>query len=91
MNAVKEFGLRLVSLGIHVINPYLHLPHKLRYMESLFGKKDLKKKKYVQLPHKVRSKIYYLIGDEIKEIVGDIREPDHMTKQIQTLAITSNF
>ena len=35
--------------------------------------------------------MYYLIGDEIKEIVGDIREPDHMTKQIQTLAITSNF
>ena len=30
MNAAKEFGLQLVSLGIQVSNPYLHLPHKLR-------------------------------------------------------------
>ena len=89
MNKVKEFGYNLANLGIHIIHPYQHLPRRLKHSKSLFGKKDLKKKKYVHFSSKIRSKIYYLIGDKVKEIVTNVREPDTVTRQIGSLAITS--
>jgi len=91
MKAVKEFGLKLIALGIHVINPYLHLPRRLRHAHSLFGKKDLKRKKYVHYSHKVRGKVYHLLGDKLREIVLNHRKPDSITTPTQNLAITSAF
>ena len=89
MKKVKEFGYDIVRLGIHIIHPYQHLPRRLKHTKSLFGKKDLKKKKYVHFSSKIRSKIYYLIGDKVREIVANIKEPDTVTRQIGSLAITS--
>lgn len=91
MSATKEFGAQLVNLGIHVVNPYMHLPHRLRHIKYLFGKKDLKKKKYVHFSQVVRNKIYYLIGDKVRDIVNSIRTPDIVTNKMQNLDIQSTF
>ena len=91
MASTKEFGTQLVNLGIHVINPYMHLPYRLRHIKYLFGKKDLKKRKYVHFSQTIRSKIYYLMGDKIRDIVNSIERPDIVTNRMQTLDIQSTF
>ena len=91
MLSTKDFGTQLINLGLHVVNPYMLLPHRLRHIKYLFGKKDLKKRKYVHFSQTVRNKIYYSIGDKIRDITNSIRAPESVTNRMQSLDIHSTF